>query len=116
MFIIGDQEVAQANDILASRITTAINALPEKNAKTMAEATRDVLHKYCDDTGMSRSEVGYWEPGQQAFDGDGNRYLVSLEAGPYQWAIGASMAIVGLCGKLAEPYYSFDLSFYPGED
>jgi hypothetical protein len=40
---------------------------------------------------------------------------VAWEAGPYDWAVTASMAITHATGKLVEPWYGFDLSFYPGE-
>lgn len=39
-------------------------------------------------------------------------YRVSFEAGPYSWAYVASEALCQ-CGILAEPYYNFDLCFYP---
>jgi len=88
----------------------------KKTAKEQAEAAYAVLTKYAEDTGMNpKSECGFWKPGQAAFDGETNRYLVSLEAGPYEWAIPASMAL-GSVGVFCEPYFGFDLSFYPAED
>jgi hypothetical protein len=37
---------------------------------------------------------------------------VSLEAGPYEWAVFASMQIPSDCKwGYVEPYYSFDLEF-----
>lgn len=42
-----------------------------------------------------------------------NDYRVSWEAGPYQWAIGASSVLpLPANGKPIEPYYSFDLCIY----
>jgi hypothetical protein len=41
---------------------------------------------------------------------------VAYEAGDYQWAIGASFALCDALGKVVEPYYGFDLCFYPSED
>ena len=43
-------------------------------------------------------------------------WIVCWESGPFQWAIPASMEIGSATGKLVEPYYSFDLTFYPSED
>lgn len=37
-------------------------------------------------------------------------YYVSFEAGPYQWAVAASLSHNN-CKVLAEPHYSFDLCF-----
>lgn len=55
-------------------------------------------------------EVGIWKPGEPRFNGQTKCWTVAFEAGPYEWAVEASMA----GGKiLAEPYYSFDLNFYP---
>jgi hypothetical protein len=40
-----------------------------------------------------------------------NHYYVGYESGPYEWAVTATLNSMGRI--YAEPYYSFDLNFYP---
>jgi hypothetical protein len=40
-----------------------------------------------------------------------NHYYVGYESGPYEWAVTATLNSTGRI--YAEPYYSFDLNFYP---
>jgi hypothetical protein len=102
---------------LCDQIAKAINALPAKTARTMARATYKVLWDAAKAEGQEASrEVMIRKPGEPRHFSDDRCWCVAWEAGPYDWAIPASMAIVSQCGKLAEPYYGFDLCFYPGED
>lgn len=50
-------------------------------------------------------------PGEFRHHDQTNCWCVAFEAGPYDWAVDASLN--ALSGKVvAEPYYGFDLSFY----
>lgn len=56
-------------------------------------------------------EVSIHSPGQDRHHSQTNCWSVCFEAGPYEWAVDASLDAFG--GKvIAEPYYGFDLSFY----
>jgi hypothetical protein len=101
---------------VCDEIVKAINALPTKTAETMAKATYRVLRAAALADGQQASEVFIRKPGEPRHFNDDRCWCVAWEAGPYDWAIPASMSIVSQCGKLAEPYYGFDLTFYPGED
>lgn len=106
-----------ARNLITDRVCAAINALPEKNAKSMAEAAFKTLGDMAVEMGMRRDEVLLRQPNDpRCYFDNGDSYVVAFEAGPYEWAIGTSMAIGSRCDKLVEPYYSFDLCFYPGED
>jgi hypothetical protein len=114
-----DSEQALRDEValLGSKIVAAINALPAKTAEKMAYATYRVLKDACVESGQDpKWEVSIKKPGEPRHYSDTTCWCVCWEAGPYQWAIPVSMDIVTGCGKLAEPYYSFDLCFYPGED
>lgn len=58
-------------------------------------------------------EVHAWHPHRNAAQGP--CWGVSWEAGPYQWAIGASFIVMDMTGRLCEPHYSFDLCLYEAE-
>lgn len=53
-------------------------------------------------------EVHIFSPAQSVERGFGDNWIVSWEAGPFEWA--CSTAISGPWGY-CEPYYSFDLCF-----
>lgn len=95
--------------IINERLITAIARADANTAPVMAEAVYQELRKMAAEYGMNPdTEVHKRE--------EKGEIRVSWEAGPYQWAIGTSLALVIATGKLVEPYYSFDLCFYPGED
>jgi hypothetical protein len=56
-------------------------------------------------------EVAIRAPGQPRHHSQTNCWSVCFEAGPYDWAIDASVHIPPN-RVIAEPYYGFDLSFY----
>lgn len=89
------------------------------NAETMAKAAYAVVCSKCREYGQDPAyECFIKTPAESGnyLGGTPGVWIVCWESGPYQWAIGASMAITMGCGKLCEPYYSFDLTFYPAED
>ena len=51
-------------------------------------------------------------PGEPRHHDQTNCWSVCFEAGPYEWAIDASLHSPPN-RVIAEPYYGFDLSFYP---
>tara|TARA_R110000796_G_scaffold31026_1_gene82580 strand:+ start:549 stop:872 length:324 start_codon:yes stop_codon:yes gene_type:complete len=78
-----------------------------------AKALYKALCKWAKDVGMNPDmEVAIWTPKQRKAHGRESNWAVSLEAGPYEWAIFASMQIPSNCKwGYVEPYYSFDLEF-----
>jgi hypothetical protein len=56
-------------------------------------------------------EVAIHSPGQPRHHSQTDCWGVCFEAGPYEWAIDASIHSP-LNRVIAEPYYGFDLSFY----
>ena len=102
---------------LTNKLVAAIGALPVKNAETMAKAAHGVLRDAARLHGQDPdSEVAIRAPGEARHFDNTRCWTVVWEAGPYDWAIPASMGITVGAGKLCEPYYGFDLCFYPSED
>lgn len=83
-----------------------------KSPAGAAKAVYAECRLYAAQAGMKPDvEVQIYKPGEDRFSGQTKCWAVCFEAGPYEWAVEASMA----GGKVhAEPYYSFDLHFYPG--
>lgn len=77
-------------------------------------ATRDVIHEVL----VEHSRAAGQNPDIEVFkreDHLGADFYVGWESGPYQWAIQASFVVMDASGRLAEPYYSFDLCLYNAE-
>lgn len=89
--------------MLAERIARAASKLT--SPKGRAKAAYEAIRVFAADTGCN--------PDRECFmrEEDGG-WRVSFEAGPYSWAMVASEALCQ-CGIFAEPYYNFDLCFYP---
>ena len=95
---------------LAKKVATVAQC--RVTARGQATAVHGALRRAALAQGMNPEiEVFMREEGK----GDSRFFRVSWESGPYQWAIVASDAL-GQVGVFAEPYYSFDLCFYPSED
>lgn len=89
--------------ILAERV--ALAASKRSSCKGRANAAYEALRQFASDIGCN--------PDRECFiRAEDGGYRVSFEAGPYGWAHVASEALCQ-CGIFAEPYYSFDLCFYP---
>lgn len=68
--------------------------------------------KYAETVGMNPAlEVGIKKPGEPRCHSDTGCWYVNFEAGPYEWAVAASLSVDTKGKVLAEPYYSFDLCF-----
>jgi hypothetical protein len=88
----------------------------DMTAAQAAETCHTVLREVAKAAGMSPDiEVMIRRPGQERHYDDTRCWCVAWEAGPHDWAVLASMTITGTTGKLVEPYYGFDLMFYPDE-
>ena len=100
---------AEAVQLIASLKRAFLN-LPEKQtAHQLAKRAERVLRRYAKGVGMDPDiEVGLFQERE-------GTWRVGWEAGPFEWAIPASFAIIDACGRLCEPHYSFDLTFYDGE-
>lgn len=104
-----------AGKSLAERVGDAC-AATDRTAKAMAEATRDLLLTIAAEWGYSPREIGFREPGAPCYFDNSNCYVVTWESGPFEWGYHACNAIGDKAGKIAEPFYSFDVCFYPAED
>ena len=75
-----------------------------KNAKAAAVAVHKICCDYAKAAGMKPSiEVAFRHKGE-------GHWYVGFEAGPYEWAVAATLMHSG--PVLAEPYWSFDIDFY----
>jgi hypothetical protein len=85
---------------------------PDKSAKSVAEAIHAALRETSAAIGQDPNIETFLREEKRA---DGIEYRVSWESGPYEWAIHAATVVYEASGRLAEPYYSFDLSLYDWE-
>jgi pyrroloquinoline quinone (PQQ) biosynthesis protein C len=85
------------------------------NANGCAQAalnTYELCCKAAEAWGMKPEiEVGIKKPGEPRHHSDVDCWCVTFEAGPYEWAVAASLNVSTKGKVLAEPYYSFDLCF-----
>ena len=83
--------------------------------KTKAGAAKGLYKALCDwcrEVGMNPDyEVHIRTPEQRKAQGYSKVWNVSFEAGPFEWAVFASMCIPDCEWGYVEPYYSFDLEF-----
>jgi hypothetical protein len=88
-----------------------------KSPEVAAKAINTLCWHEAIECGMKPEiEVGLWEPGKKRFNGRDNVWSVAWESCPYyEWAIIAS-GEVSNANFIAEPYYSFDLNFYPKKE
>ena len=87
-----------------------------KTAAGAAKALYSELVKLAVDLGQRESEVMLMNPERTEQYSGYRQWAVVWEAGPYEWAIPASIEIAGAWGVTknnvsVEPYYSFDLHF-----
>ncbi len=83
-----------------------------KTCEEAAHATFEACCKAAETWGMNPSiEVGIKNPGEPRHHSDIDCWCVTFEAGPYEWAVAASLNVDTKGKVLAEPYYSFDLCF-----
>jgi hypothetical protein len=85
--------------------SVAIAAASCKSAEGRARAVHEVLRQASKWTGQSPDIETFVRP-------EHGGWRVSWESGPFSWATVASEALCQV-GVFAEPYYNFDLCFYP---
>jgi len=94
--------------------TMVLDWNPEKY-KTKAGAAKGLykaLCKWCKALGMKPDiEIHIYTPEQTEARGYGKFWNVSFEAGPFEWAVHASLQMPHCKWGYCEPYYSFDLHF-----
>ena len=96
---------------LAKAVTRTMNA--EQAARAVYAELRNIA---AEEGCNPDSEVMIRAPGEARHYSEDTCWCVAYEAGDYEWAIGSSHALCDALGKVVEPYYSFDLCFYPSED
>ena len=101
-------------DIINRRLVAAVDK--KRTAATYAKSLYEVLCAIAKEQGQNpKIEVSIKAPGEPRHYADLSCWCVCWEAGPYDWAIGASMALTTETRVLVEPYYGFDLCIYPSE-
>jgi hypothetical protein len=102
--------------ILIDRIMRAARALPadgRRSPEQLARCVDKVCRDFARETGMDPDiECAFHEPHQQGHIPAANGWTVVFEAGPHDWAVDVSMALISCTGVTVEPYYGFDLTFY----
>ncbi|HEY1878445.1 MAG TPA: hypothetical protein VGG68_00785 [Caulobacteraceae bacterium] len=102
-------------DDIWDRLRPVLNG--QMKAEEMAQAVYAVLVDLAVAEGQDHViEVSIRKPGERRHFAGETSWCVIWEAGPHDWAIPISMAITHRTGKLAEPYYGFDLCFEPADD
>lgn len=100
-----------------SALLTDLKALKigkDWTAARAAKATYEVVKNHAALQGQKPEiECFIRKPGEARHFDDATCWVVAWEAGPYEWAISASCSEA--FPRLVEPYYSFDLTFYPAE-
>ena len=86
--------------IFVPRVKKAINE--GKTPEDVAKRVHEVCREYCLQLGMNPDLETFCRLEREGV------WKVSFEAGPYQWAIAASLSHDNY-KVLCEPYYSFDL-------
>jgi hypothetical protein len=83
------------------------------NAESVTKAIHTALRDACPYFGHNPDCETFMR--SQDMGQRGQQHHVSWEAGPYDWAIPASFAVMTASGRLCEPYYGFDLQLYDWE-
>ena len=100
-------------DTPMARLAAAVR--PDMTAEQAAKACHTVICAAAKaDHQNPDVEVFIRAPGEPRHYADQTCWCVCWEAGPDNWAVAASMAI-SRTARLVEPWYGFDLSFYPAE-
>ena len=106
----------EAEPIAQAIYTALVTERPALEPEPIARVIHKVLREKCTEYGMNPDiETFISSPKQTKEAGYGDHWRVSWESGPFEWAIGASWAVIGATGRLCEPHYSFDLCLYKEE-
>ena len=99
--------------LLRERLAETLKGRRGQAPDVVARAVYETVRKFAKDIGMNPdTETDFLKPGEQKHIPAQNGWTVVFEAGPYDWAIEASFAIIEATGLSVEPYYGFDLTFY----
>lgn len=102
--------------MIATKLREAL--VGKREAKEVAEAIYSVVREVCEFASQKPDiETFLRTPAQSLASGHphGDCYVISWEAGPYQWVHYAWPVVMDMTGRLCEPYYSFDLCIYEAE-
>lgn len=110
-------ELAKLMAVVVRNAQVAHDAKP-LGAEAAARACHALLLEVCEAAGQKpKIEVMMLAPGERNRAESKDAWFVCWEAGPYEWGINASHAIMDCYAntKAIETYYGFDLLFYPKE-
>ena len=98
---------------LANKIDEGIRKLPALQRRADSECVAKAIHEVLREQSKACGQSPDTETFYKVSGPEGQRtYHVSWESGPHQWAQLAWEVVYDLTGRLAEPYYSFDLQLY----
>ncbi len=102
------------NQVIQEMLVTRLRQLgPSPEPEATARAVYGVVREFATEIGMDADiETAFKEPGEQVHIPSADGWTVVFEAGPYDWAIAASFAVLEIAGVSCEPYHGFDLTFY----
>lgn len=108
------------SESVGDRISAAMKNIKGKvTAEKMAKTAHAVVREMSAEQGQNPDIETFIKTPEESHDfmgGTPNIWIVCWESGPFEWAISASMKVGEITGKQCEPYWSFDLCFYPSED
>lgn len=98
----------------AEFIKSIANAIAvSKTPENAAKAVYNLCYEAAKAEGQNPArEVAIYKPGEPRHFDDASCWAVAWEAGPYEWAVIASLQQDTGRPVVAEPYYSFDLCFH----
>ncbi len=99
--------------LIATKLREALAG--KREAKEVAEAIYSVVREVCETTGQKPDIETFLKTPDDDWKPHGKCYVISWEAGPYQWVHYAWPVVMDITGRLCEPYYSFDLCIYEVE-
>lgn len=103
-------EYAYLKELVAKRLPGLDLADPEATAKAVHAACIE----YCNAIGMNPEiETALKAPGEQMHIPTQQGWTVVFEAGPHDWGVNLSFFLLERGPARCEPYYGFDLTFYP---
>lgn len=110
-----DEEAALRESMIARMVTDTQGCA---DARTIAERLHLIVRDRAHFCGQRPDvECALWTPAEvrQRQAPHGRCYVVNWEAGPHDWGVSASLALMRSLGRLVETYYGFDLCIYLDE-
>lgn len=101
-------EDAFVYSVLERDILAAVKG--KRGPEAVARAIHGVLRATAESIGQKPDiETAIWPPNSRCYLPPQDGWIVNWEAGPHDWAIGLSFALIEATGLSVEPYYGFDL-------